>query len=187
MNNIGIIADWNVIEGQDDFFRVTKNKIGYRLREILSGKSDVLRQKDDAGNWASTKVYVFDSEKLRRIARKYGYEAVTKLPTLPSSKGVRAAETMETTSGNNDEKGSYTPLELSKLSNLVTAAAKPTIEALALETCRLGRLTSNCQGTCASCGSTGRMDWQITKHDRSWKLLCDGCGLELQKVLGEHQ
>ena len=71
-----------------DFFTVTKNRIGYRLREILSGETKVTREKDSEGNWISTKAYLFNREKLRRVAKKYGYELVTKLPSLLSSEGV---------------------------------------------------------------------------------------------------
>ncbi|MCJ7430371.1 hypothetical protein MUO83_04045 [Candidatus Bathyarchaeota archaeon] len=71
-----------------DFFTVTKNRIGYRLREILSGETKVTREKDSEGNWISTKAYLFNHEKLRRVAKKYGYELVTKLPSLLSSEGV---------------------------------------------------------------------------------------------------
>jgi energy-coupling factor transporter ATP-binding protein EcfA2 len=74
-----------------DFFQVTKNKVGYRLREVLSGKSKPMREKDLEGK--VVKAYVFDTEKLRRIAKKYGYEFVTKLPSLPSSGGVDVFET----------------------------------------------------------------------------------------------
>ena len=80
-----------------EFFDITKNKIGYRLREVLSGKTAVRREKDSEGNWVSSKVYVFDSEKLKRIARKYGYELVTKLLTLPSFGGVQASTNSEKT------------------------------------------------------------------------------------------
>jgi hypothetical protein len=169
-----------------EFFRVTKNKVGYRLREVMSGKSDVLRQKDKDGEWISTKVYVFDSEKLKRVAKKYGCEAVTKLPTLPSSKGVEAPESMEKTSGKDGEPASYTPLELGNLGNSVTAA-ESTLETLTLDTCKLERLTFNCKGKCFSCDFSGRLDWRITRHDGSWNVLCDRCGSELQKRLGEQQ
>jgi hypothetical protein len=78
-----------------EFFQITKNKVGYRLREILSGKSKPIREKDSEGNDVIIKAYSFDSEKLKRVAKKYGFNLVTKLPSLPSSEGMRLAETME--------------------------------------------------------------------------------------------
>jgi len=71
-----------------DFGIITKNRVGYRLREILSGETKVIREKDSEGHWASTKSYLFPLEKLRRVAKKYGYELVTKLPSLLSSEGA---------------------------------------------------------------------------------------------------
>ena len=69
-----------------EFFRVTKHKVGYRLREILSSKSKTVRKED-----VTIKAYEFNQKKLRRIAKKYGYELVTKLPLLPSSESIKAA------------------------------------------------------------------------------------------------
>jgi sarcosine oxidase delta subunit len=103
-----------------EFFQVSKNKVGYRLREVLSGRTKVLRQKDGEGNWTSIKAYEFDQNKLRRVAKKYGYEMVTKLPLLPSSEGVQTLKTMEIEHENNVEKHVDTPLKLGNLSNSVT-------------------------------------------------------------------
>lgn len=103
-----------------EFFDITKNKVGYRLREVLSGKTDVHREKDTEGNWVSSKVYVFDCEKLKRIAKKYGYELVTKLPSLPSSEGVKPPGSMDSEQEKNVENSVLTPQELGKVSNSVT-------------------------------------------------------------------
>lgn len=119
-----------------EFFNVSKNKVGYRLREVLSGKSKVVRQKDPEGNWISIKAYEFNQEKLRRIAKKYGYELVTKLPvekadsnipvtklpSLPSSKGAYAPFSTLKTHENDVEKKVDTPQQLGKLSNSVTSS-----------------------------------------------------------------
>ncbi len=110
-----------------EFELVTKNKVGYRLREILSGKTKVLREKDAEGNWFSFKAYEFNQEKLRRIARKYGYGLVTKLPSLLSSEGAQALQIMESMGKidvENVENKAHAPLELGKLSNSVT---KPSV------------------------------------------------------------
>jgi len=66
-------------------FRVSKHKVGYRLREVLSGKSKTVREGKE-----HFKAYEFNREKMRRIAKKYGYELVTKLPLSPISEGVQA-------------------------------------------------------------------------------------------------
>lgn len=108
-----------------EFFEVTKNKVGYRLREVLSGTTTVLRKKDHEGNWVSSKAYAFDFEKLKRVARKYGYDVVTKLPSLLSSEGVQAPKSMEKEGLGNVEKGPYTPQELGTLSNSVTSEKGP--------------------------------------------------------------
>lgn len=124
-----------------EFFNVTKNKVGYRLREILSGKSKVMREKDTDGNWGSVKVYVFNHEKLRRVSRKYGYELVTKLPleksdsnilvtklpTLPSSKSVKTYNSTLKHHENNVEKRADTSQQLGKLSNSVTKLGIQTV------------------------------------------------------------
>jgi len=64
-----------------EFFAVSKNKIGYRLREVLSGQSKSIREKDSEDKDVIVKAYVFDQMKLRRVAQKYGFVLVTKLPT----------------------------------------------------------------------------------------------------------
>jgi hypothetical protein len=61
------------------FYDVTKNKIGYRLREILGGKKSIVRmkehscEKDDAVGKPTT-AYQFDVNKVRRVSAKYGYK-----------------------------------------------------------------------------------------------------------------
>jgi len=112
-----------------DFFQVTKNKVGYRLREILSGKSKDIRIRDSTGEETVTKGYNFDRDKLRRIAKKYGYELVAKLLNEPSFRGVEASENMEKTSKDNVQTDSHTASELDSLSGLATTGKKPETEA----------------------------------------------------------
>jgi hypothetical protein len=107
-----------------EFFQVTKNKVGYRLREVLSGKSKAIRERDLEGRDRIVKAYDFNSEKLKRVAKKYGYELVTKLPKLPSSEGIQVPKIMEKPEENNVEKGLDTPQQLSKLSYTVTTEEK---------------------------------------------------------------
>jgi len=186
-----------------EFFQVTKNKVGYRLREVLSGKSKPIREKDSEGNNIVVKAYVFDPEKLRRITKKYGYEFVTKLPSISSSEGVQAPKTMEKVGENNVEKGPHTPQQLSKLSYLVTSEKEPldpsstsknskyentrgesppnSVTNLLSRTASLMRLTGDFQDKCVLCGFQGRMEWQATEYDGSWALLCGSCGDQLAK------
>jgi hypothetical protein len=103
-----------------EFFEISKNKIGYRLREVLSGKSKPVREKDPEGKDVIVKAYVFDQMKLRRVARKYGFELVTKLLSKPSSEGVNTSESMYNQPEKHVENTSHTPQELGKPSNLVT-------------------------------------------------------------------
>jgi len=79
-----------------------------------------VREKDFEGNWVSIKAYEFNHEKLRRVAKKYGYELVTKLQTLPSSEGAQAPNSTLKTVKKNVEKSLDTPRELGKLDNSVT-------------------------------------------------------------------
>ena len=98
-----------------EFFRISKHKIGYRLREVLSGKSKTVREKD-----VTVKAYEFNHEKLRRIAKKYGYELVTKLPLLPSSEGAQTPNSTSRNIRNNVEKSLDAPVENGNISNSVT-------------------------------------------------------------------
>jgi len=163
-----------------EFGYVTKNKVGYRLREVLSGKTKVLREKLDYG-WVSTRAYAFDFEKLQRVAKKYGYELVTKLSTLPSSEGVKASERMEKNHDNNVENTVYTLQELNKLGNSVTNFE---LENISLKVLKLERLHDNWHDNCIVCGFHGRMNWQVTQPDGSWGLLCSGCGQKFSEMLG---
>jgi len=100
-----------------EFGEVTKQKVGYRLREVLSGKKKTLRSPE--GN---VKAYDFDKEKLKRITRKYGHYLHTELPSFPTSRGMSTSKIAEKQHENNVEgmeKGSEklveTPLELGEL------------------------------------------------------------------------
>jgi energy-coupling factor transporter ATP-binding protein EcfA2 len=113
-----------------EFFQVTKNKVGYRLREVLSAKSKAMREKDSEGNDMVVKAYEFYIDKLGRIAKKYGYDFVTKLSLLPSSEGVQALESMEKTTPDNVEKEAHTPQQLGYVRNFVTSEKEPLIPTL---------------------------------------------------------
>jgi len=112
-----------------EFFDVTKNKVGYRLREILSGKKAINKFKDQEGNWVSNQVYIFEPEKLRRVARKYGYEFSSKFQSFLASshlsskfssfQGCTDEKTMLKDHAENVEKMQLTPVEDAKLANLL--------------------------------------------------------------------
>lgn len=113
-----------------EFSEVTKSKVGYRLREVLSGRSKSVREKDSEGNDVVVKAYVFDPIKLRKVAKKYG-EPVTKSLSLPSSEGAQTLESMGKNTGNDVESTLPRPEELGKLSNSVTSqrsSLNPSIE-----------------------------------------------------------
>lgn len=71
-----------------DFGDVTKQKIGYRLREVLSGKKKRMRGPEGL-YWA----YDFEVAKIKRIARKYGVASVLEFSTDSTSRGVSTAIT----------------------------------------------------------------------------------------------
>ena len=66
-----------------EFGEVTKQKIGYRLREVLSGKKTKTR-----GETWQGRVYEFDEEKLKRIFKKYNCSFGNKFTSGTSLKGV---------------------------------------------------------------------------------------------------
>jgi hypothetical protein len=114
-----------------EFFLVTKAKLGYRLREVLSGKTYVVKEKDSEGNWLSIRGFIFEPDKLRRVAKKYGYEFSTRLQTAQSSEGVKAPErpeSMEKATPDdvvNVEKEAHTPQEPCAPCNLVESQNEP--------------------------------------------------------------
>jgi hypothetical protein len=65
-----------------EFGEVTKQKIGYRLREVLGGK------KTKGAGHDNGRFYGFDPEKLKRIAHKYSCKLADKRTTETGSTGV---------------------------------------------------------------------------------------------------
>jgi len=98
-----------------EFGEVTKQKVGYRLREILSGKSRSYRTRE-----GFTKAYEFNEEQLRRTVKSYGFNIVSKCPSFPTSGGVTVSETMEKDHEIPMQKATETPQELGKLRHLDT-------------------------------------------------------------------
>lgn len=141
-----------------EFFKVTKNKVGYRLREVLSGKSKAVREKRLGGDEV-IKAYVFDFEKLRRVSKKYGYELVTKLPTLPSSESALPCE-------NNGKTTISAPLELSNLSNLVTTKDLVSV---------YWKENSFSKKVCGVCGYEKETCWEAETNKHEVIAICEDC------------
>lgn len=108
-----------------EFFQVTKNKVGYRLREVVSGKSRDVRTEDTEGNEIVTKGYTFEQEKLRRIAKKYGYEFVVKLSSEAGPREIRTPESTEKEDGKDVETDLHTKEKLASLSYSATDGKEP--------------------------------------------------------------
>jgi len=111
-----------------EFFQVTKNKVGYRLREVLSGKSKMVREKDPDGNDSLIRAYTFDEQKLRRISKKYGYDLVSKFQSLTSSRSTQALISTSLDHEKNVEKDAHAPLEVIKLRNSDTSSKALTVQ-----------------------------------------------------------
>ena len=150
-----------------EFFHVTKSKVSYRLREVLSGQSKTVREKIPGGKdeeCPRIKAYEFNEEKMRRVAKKYGFELVTKLPTAPSSEGVEASDSTLKHHENNVEKRVPTPQQLGSLSNSVTNVKS----IVALEEPHVDQ--------CAKCGRLEVLHWQLETFRGEWGHVCQECG-----------
>jgi hypothetical protein len=155
-----------------EFFQVTKHKVGYRLREVLSGKSKTVREKDSEGNDVIVKAYTFNQEKLRRIAKKYGYELVTKLPLSPTSKGAQTPNLTLKHYENNVEKREDTPQQLGNVSNSVT-------KLVALKEPYIDR--------CSRCRRIEVLHWQVETFKGEWGHICQDCHAIFAEILDKRQ
>ena len=90
-----------------EFGIITKRLVGYRLREVLSGRKRSYRTPE-----GFTKAYEFDAEKLRRIAKKYGINIVSKCLSFPSVRGITAQKNMRKLHENHVEGMEKTPKKL---------------------------------------------------------------------------
>jgi len=175
-----------------EFGEVTKQKIGYRLREVLSGKKTKARL-SDGPEW----VYSFDVEKLKRIAKKYGCNIVPKFQSVPTSEESAPSkptneaqekdsfpENKPVTEPQQTEKQAESQAKVVQLGNIGTC----TIDELALKTKSVYRLTMDFgTETCVCCGVKGRPDWQVTEFDDSWGFLCSLCGVKLSERLRKNE
>lgn len=169
-----------------EFGEVTKQKIGYRLREVLGCKKLRLRG-PEGPYWA----YNFDEAKLKRIAKKYSCDSVLKFSSDSIFTGVPAEEMPAKVLENNVnsidkymEKAGSTLLEVGSVENSRTSIS---LEGLASQTKELTRLATDFGiETCVLCNGKGHVDWQVTLFDESWGLLCGPCGTQLSKRLNNH-
>ncbi|MCW3984260.1 MAG: hypothetical protein NWE96_09750 [Candidatus Bathyarchaeota archaeon] len=171
-----------------EFGEVTKQKIGYRLREVLGGKKTKARLQEGPA-W----VYSFDQEKLKRIAKKYGCSLVPKFQTFQSptettiqkpdyrvEEKSAVTENKPVSEPQKTEQTAAAPAKVVQLGNSGTY----TLDELALKAKSIYRLTMDFGiETCVCCGAKGRPDWQVTEFDDSWGFLCGPCGLKLSERL----
>jgi hypothetical protein len=175
-----------------EFGEVTKQKIGYRLREILNGKKQRLRSADGP-YWA----YSFDEAKLGRIAKKYGCSLVLKFSTEPTCEHAVPTEPLNNLPENHQlpentpilgneksENPMYTHEIVTPVENSRT---EPILEDLASNVKELTKLTTDFGiEECVLCKTKRRAEWQITLQDGNWGLLCEPCGTKLNVRLNHH-
>lgn len=125
-----------------EFGDITKQRIGYRLHEVLGGNKRSYRSKE-----GFTKTYEFSDEKLRRTMKNYGFNIVSVCPTLPTSEGASASETMVKDHEISIPKHVDTPLVVDKLGHLDTNSVSKPEHGLLLK-----RIQPN--EPCEKCGST---------------------------------
>ena len=172
-----------------DFGEISKQKIGYRLREVLSGKKIKVR-----GQTGPARHYEFDAKKLERIAKKYGCSFVPKFPTgttpddnTPKKQENEAKEIgdISKTSLNSEVKNDSKEVELpGRVVQLGNSRTTFSYKELLLNAKSLTRLESDYGiETCLVCGVKGRPDWVLVGFDESWGFLCGTCGLALSEKM----
>jgi hypothetical protein len=176
-----------------EFGEVTKQKVGYRLREVLNGKKQRVRSSDGLC-W----VYGFDQNKLGRIAKKYGCGLVLKFSSdltvtgseaqkpennLPNNQSL--AENKADLESEKIEKSASDLANVAQVENSRTNAVFEEVASKAKSVCRLTMDYSF--ETCVICGAKGQGEWQVTQFDDSWGFLCGPCGLKLSEKLGKSE
>jgi hypothetical protein len=176
-----------------EFGEVTKQKISYRLREVLGGKKIKAR-----GQEGPERVYEFDFEKLKRIAKKYGCSVVPKFPTntsLAESATSKQESEIEETSVLSENRPIREPQKNQKEANITpnvvqlgNSGTEYTLEELALHTKSITRLTMDFGiNNCILCKVKDRSDWQVTEFDDTWGFLCGPCGIKLLGRLNKNE
>ena len=174
-----------------EFGEVTKQKIGYRLREVLNGKKQRVRSSDGLC-WA----YSFDQNKLGRIAKKYGCSLVLKFSSEPTSTGSEEEKPKNNLPENQtilENKPELAPEKTireqdvsAKVAPVENSRTKSVFEDIASKTKSVCRLTMDyLSETCVICEAKGQGEWQVTQFDDSWGFLCGPCGLKLSEKLGK--
>jgi hypothetical protein len=172
-----------------EFAEITKQKIGYRLREVLGGKKVKVREHEGPAIF-----YEFNTEKLARIGKKYGVTPVPKFPSEPTFTPVNPPQSPTNTeqtklednqhtqpAPNLTQTTSRTPSKVGKLEN---SGTNQTINELALHTKSLTRLTMNFgEDRCVLCHVQTQVEWEIKDFDDTWGFLCGSCGLKLYQKL----
>jgi hypothetical protein len=174
-----------------EFGVVTKQKIGYRLREVLSGKKDKVKKQSD-------RAYFFDAQKLGRLAKKYGcLFGQDKQDNWTSSQAPQAQKPEMQVPENGTISQNKLDLGSKKAENQVQTASEVVhssclscqwdLDDLALKAKSVYRLTMDFGiETCVVCNHKGRADWQVTLFDDSWGFLCGPCGLKLSERLNKN-
>lgn len=176
-----------------EFGEVTKQKVGYRLREVLSGRKTNTRGQKGPG-----RIYEFDAEKLRRIAKKYGCNLANKLTSYPTTASAEASKAenivsetcpiSEKAPDSGSEKTEKEAETHGEVVSLVNSFANFSFKELAAKAKSVYRLTMDFGvETCVCCGAKGRPDWQVTLFDESWGFLCGSCGLKLSEKLNNQE
>ena len=172
-----------------DFGEVTKQKVGYRIREVLNGKKEKVKKQSD-------RAYYFDQEKLRRIAKKYAANfrqdkqdnqmssagaEIQKPANAPEEDRLFSEKTRDLQSQKPENKGRK-PVEVVQSSCF---SCPSSFEELMNTAKTVERLTMDFGiETCVACGVKGRPDWQVTSFDDSWGFLCGPCGMKLSDKIG---
>ena len=164
-----------------EFDEVTKNKVGRRLRTVLSAKRVTLRSPE--GN---VKAYKFDREKLLRVARKYGYKDLhTDLPLhtdLTDSQSIKehktTLESHEKPLEKDVEKHTLIPQPIGAIGESVCKIDIQTV----LSSSALDPVT---RGNCPICKKRNvSLVWQVLMLDGSrYDAVCMDCGGYLQEEL----
>ena len=139
--------------------------------------------------------YFWDTDLIERLKKRY-YPTPSKVPSLPSQPSLPSLITEKEGIGTPDlsegSEGSLSPAvaAVAAKNNMKSEGSERseqsegTLKSIPFNVenvLKLERLTTNIQDKCIVCGFSGRMDWQATLHDQTWGMLCDKCGLNLEK------
>lgn len=137
--------------------------------------------------------FFWDSKLIERLKARYYPSNMPSLPSQPSLPSLtvdNSAPVVQSTSEGSE--GLVLPVSAETSEKPIRSegseqseGSEGSLEALRPETLKLERLVGDFQDKCVICHFEGRMDWQVTKHDSTWGLLCASCGDKLSKKLQE--